>query len=123
MEGTRQKRYLLGVLLVIFAFNGADGQTFGLVLQEIKLDLRLTDTQLGLLTGVAFALFYSIMGIPLARWADRGNRVSIIGWATVFWSIGVAVCGVAGNFVQLLLIRIGVAVGEAGFGKTVVIQP
>src|SRR6185503_11511129 len=64
--------------------------------------------------GIAFAAFYSIMGIPLARWADRGNRVMIIGLTTALWSAAVALCGTAGSFLQLLVIRIGVAVGEAG---------
>jgi MFS family permease len=85
-----------------------------LLLQDIKVDLSLSDTQLGLLTGLAFALFYSIMGIPIARWADRGNRVVIIALTTALWSVGVALCGVAGSFLQLLLIRVAVGVGEAG---------
>src|SRR5687768_16882052 len=108
------KVYLLVLLLVICAFNYIDRLALGLVLQDIKVDLSLTDTQLGLLSGIAFALFYSIMGIPIARWADRGNRVAIITFTTALWSAAVALCGVASNFVQLLLIRIGVAVGEAG---------
>jgi MFS family permease len=66
------------------------------------------------LSGIAFALFYSVMGIPIARWADRGNRVMIIAITTAVWSVAVAACGAAVNFVQLLLIRIGVAIGEAG---------
>lgn len=106
--------YLLAVLLLIQAANGVDGLTLGLVLQYIKADLHLTDTQLGFLGGIAFALFYSVMGIPIARWADRGNRVTIIAVTTSFWSIAVAFCGIAANFVQLLLFRILVAVGEAG---------
>lgn len=110
----RYKSYLLGVLLVILAFNYVDRLALGLVLQDIKVDLYLSDTQLGLLSGIAFALFYSVMGIPIARWADRGNRVTIISITIVLWSAAVALCGVAGNFLQLLLIRIGVAVGEAG---------
>src|SRR4029077_107700 len=71
-------------------------------------------TQLGLLSGIAFALFYSVMGIPIARWADRGNRITIITLTTALWSAAVALCGMAGNFSQLLLIRVGVGVGEAG---------
>src|SRR5262249_36640379 len=80
----------------------------------IKADLHLSDTQLGLLTGIAFALFYSVMGLPIARWADRGNRVTIISLTTALWSIAVALCGAAANFAQLLLVRMCVAVGEAG---------
>src|SRR5258708_40271835 len=108
------KKYLLAVLLVILAFNFTDRGALGMMLQDIKGDLKLSDTQLGLLTGIAFALFYSVMGIPIARWADRGNRVAIIAITCVLWSAMVALCGVAAGFTQLLLIRIGVAVGEAG---------
>ncbi|MBM0106517.1 MFS transporter [Steroidobacter sp. S1-65] len=108
------KKYLLVLLSLILAFNQVDRLALGLVLQDIKVDLALTDTQLGLLSGIAFALFYSIMGIPIARWADRGNRVTIVSLTTMLWSGAVALCGAAGNFFQLLLIRIGVAVGEAG---------
>lgn len=108
------RNYLLGVLLLILAFNYVDRMALGLLLQDIKLDLQLSDTQLGFLTGLAFALFYSIMGIPIARWADRGNRVTIITLTTALWSGAVALCGMAGSFAQLLLIRVGVAIGEAG---------
>src|SRR5688572_7323730 len=86
----------------------------GMVLQDIKLDLALTDTQLGFLSGIAFALFYSVMGIPIARWADRGNRVTIISLTAAIWSVMVSLCGIATSFLQLMLIRVGVAVGEAG---------
>jgi MFS family permease len=108
------KRYLLGILLVTFSFNTQDRLLFGLAMQDIKVDLALSDTQLGLLTGIAFALFYSIMGIPIARWADRGDRVKIIAVCTALWSGAVALCGAATSFAQLLLIRVAVAIGEAG---------
>ena len=105
---------MLTVLLVVQAFNGVDGLALGLVIQNIKLDLALSDTQLGVLSGIAFALFYSVMGIPIARWADRGNRVTIISLAAMAWSLLVALCGIATNFTQLLMIRVGISVGEAG---------
>jgi MFS family permease len=108
------KNYLLGVLLLIFAFNQVDRLALGLLLQAIKVDLQLSDTQLGFLSGIAFALFYSILGVPIARWADRGNRVVIISISCAMWSAAVALCALAGNFMHLLLIRIGVAIGEAG---------
>jgi MFS family permease len=114
MKESVYKNYLLTVLLAVYAFNAVDRLALGLVLQNIKSDLALSDTQLGFLTGIAFALFYSVMGIPIARWADRGDRVTIITVTTALWSVMVALCGVAGSFVQLLLIRVGVAVGEAG---------
>lgn len=112
--GPAYRRYMLGVLLAIGVFNLVDRVALGVLLQSIKADLQLSDTELGFLTGIAFALFYSTMGIPIARWADRGNRVKIITLTTALWSVAVAMCGAAANFAQLLLIRIGVAVGEAG---------
>lgn len=108
------RNYLLVVLLLVLAFNQVDRMAVGLLLQDIKRELLLTDTQLGFLTGLAFALFYAVMGIPIARWADRGNRVTIIALTTALWSAAVALCGAAASFVQLLLIRVAVAVGEAG---------
>jgi len=108
------RRYLLAVLLAVLAFNLVDRVAVGILLQGIKRDLVLSDTQLGFLTGIAFAMFYSVMGIPIARWADRGNRVLIIGVTTALWSVAVALCGVAESFIQLLSLRICVAVGEAG---------
>jgi len=109
------KNYLLGVLMVILAFNYVDRLALGLVLQDIKREFHASDTQLGLLSGLAFALFYSVMGIPIARWADRGNRVKIISLTAALWSVMVVLCGRAGSFFQLLLARVGAAVGEAGF--------
>jgi MFS family permease len=114
MKEAVYKNYLLTVLAAILAFNYVDRTILGLALQNIKVDLSLSDTQLGFLTGIAFAFFYAVMGIPIARWADRGNRVTIISLTTALWSVAVTLCGVAGNFTQLLLIRVGVAVGEAG---------
>src|SRR6185437_4791114 len=108
------KRYLLAVLLAILAFNYVDRLALGLMLQDLKADMHLSDTQLGLLTGFGFAVFYSFMGIPIARWADRGNRITIIALSTGIWCAMVALCGAAKSFTQLLLVRIGVAIGEAG---------
>jgi MFS transporter, Spinster family, sphingosine-1-phosphate transporter len=110
----RYPRYLLIVLLFVLAFNYVDRQVLAVVLQSIKVDFQLSDTQLGLLTGLAFAIFYSVMGLPIARWADRGNRVTIISATTLLWSGAVALCGAAASFVQLVSIRVAVAVGEAG---------
>jgi MFS transporter, Spinster family, sphingosine-1-phosphate transporter len=114
MNDHRYRKYLLGVLTFISMFNYVDRTALGLVLEDIKSDLHLTDSQLGLLTGIAFALFYSVMGIPIARWADRGNRVAIISLTTICWSVMVAACGYARGFLQLLMIRVGVGIGEAG---------
>ncbi len=114
MKWKDHKNYLLALLLLNLAFNFADRSVLGLLLQDIKIDLSLSDTQLGFLSGLAFALFYSVMGIPIARWADRGNRVVIISVTAALGSVMVASCGLAGSFVQLLMIRVGVAIGEAG---------
>src|SRR5437763_4697807 len=114
MNARLYQHYLLAVLMVLLAFNYVDRLALGLVLQDVKLEFQASDTQLGFLTGMAFALFYSVMGIPIARWADRGNRATIISLTAALWSVAVALCGVAGSFGQLLLIRVGVAVGEAG---------
>lgn len=114
MQPAAYRSYLLTLLVLILAFNFIDRLALGIVLQDIKVDLELSDTQLGLFTGIAFAIFYAVMGIPIARWADRGNRITIISLTTAVWSVAVALCGAAGSFVQLMLVRIGVAVGEAG---------
>jgi MFS family permease len=114
MSSRGYKNYLLILLMAIFALNNVDRLALGIVLQDIKNDFNLTDTQLGFLSGIAFALFYSVMGLPISRWADRGNRVMIISLTTAMWSAAVALCGTATSFLQLLLIRIAVGVGEAG---------
>jgi MFS transporter, Spinster family, sphingosine-1-phosphate transporter len=114
MANESNPRYLLALLTVILIINYADRLIFGVVLQDIKVDLRLSDTQLGFLSGIAFALFYALMGIPIARWADRGNRVTIIALCTAIWSVAVSFCGAATNFLQLMLARMWVAAGEAG---------
>jgi MFS family permease len=109
-----RKNYLLALLSAVMVFNYVDRIALATMLQNIKVDLKLTDTDIGLLTGIAFAAFYSLMGIPIARWADRGDRVGIISITVALWSIAVGLCGRAASFLQLLMIRIGVAVGEAG---------
>lgn len=111
-EGYRN--YLLGLLLCIQTLTYIDNRVMSLVLQQIKLEFVLSDTQLGVLTGIAFSLFYAVMGIPIARWADRGNRVTIISVTIGLWSIATSLVGAAASFLQLLVIRVCVAVGEAG---------
>ncbi len=108
------RRYALAVLLAVFALNFMDRQILAILIQPIKEDLRLSDAQLGLLSGFAFALLYTSLGIPLAQWADRGNRSRIITWSLAVFSGMTVVCGLAANFWHLLLARIGVGVGEAG---------
>jgi predicted MFS family arabinose efflux permease len=111
-ESTR--RYALGVLVVVYTFNFIDRQILSILLEPIKSELGLTDSQLGLLTGFAFAAFYATLGIPIARLADRSNRRNLIAIALAIWSGMTALSGVAQNFWHLLAARIGVGVGEAG---------
>lgn len=106
--------YLLTVLCLTSVFGGAEGVALGLVLQNIKADLSLTDTQLGLLMGIAFSLTYALVGLAVAQWADRGDRVAILAVAAAVCGVLVAACGVATNFHQLFLLRVGVGIGEAG---------
>jgi MFS family permease len=104
----------LGVLFLINVVNYVDRQILSILLQSIKEDLNLSDGQLGWLTGFAFALFYAAFGIPLARLADRSSRRNIIAISLAAWSAMTALCGLAQNFIQLMIARIGVAIGEAG---------
>ena len=113
-QSKKYRIYVLFVLTIIYAFNFIDRQLLVILQEPIKAELDLTDTQLGLLTGFAFALFYVICGIPIARWADRGVRRNIISWALTVWSVMTAVCGLATSFTYLLVARVGVGVGEAG---------
>jgi predicted MFS family arabinose efflux permease len=108
------RRYAMLLLVLVLTSSHVDRQILAILLQPIKLELQLSDTQLGFLSGVAFAIFYATLGIPLAMWADRGNRRNLIALALAIWSGMTAVCGLASNFWQLALARIGVGVGEAG---------
>lgn len=111
---TGYRQYVLGVLVVVYVFNLIDRQILSMLLEPIKRDLLLSDTQLGLLSGIAFAVFYTTFGIPIARYADKNSRVRVISWSLAAWSLMTAICGLAQNFWQLMLGRIGVAIGEAG---------
>jgi MFS family permease len=108
------KAAVLGLLLAAYTFNFIDRTIIATIGQAIKVDLKLTDTQLGLLGGLYFALLYTILGIPIARLAERFNRVTIISVSLVIWSGFTALCGAAASFGQLALYRFGVGVGEAG---------
>lgn len=116
MPGTRSVRVTLWILLIVYIFNFIDRQIVNILAEPIARDLDLSDTQIGLMTGLAFALFYTVLGIPIARFADRTttNRPKLIAVALALWSAMTALCGLAQNFWQLLLARIGVGVGEAG---------
>jgi predicted MFS family arabinose efflux permease len=106
----------LAVLLVVSTFNFADRAVFSALGQAVKQDLALTDTQLGVLQGFAFALLYAVGGLPIGWLAERTNRVRIIAIAIGVWSAMTAFCGLAANFWQMLLARVGVGIGEAGYG-------
>lgn len=109
------QRWLVFVMLLVCLINYADRSVVGAVAEPLRRELGLTDLQLGLLSGLSFALLYSILGIPFARLAERFSRVRIIAAATLAWSVMTVLCGTAGNYAQLLLMRVGVGVGEAGF--------
>ena len=111
---TSVRRYVLGVLVLVYTVNFIDRQILSILLESIKLDLGLSDQALGFLAGFAFAAFYATLGIPIALWADRGNRRNLISIALTLWSAMTALSGFAQNFAQLALARIGVGIGEAG---------
>ena len=108
------RAYVLFMLVVVYTLNFIDRQIIGILAVPIKAELMLSDTQLGLMGGLAFALFYTGLGIPIAMLADRSSRTWIITIALVLWSAMTAVCGLAQNFWQIFLARLGVGVGEAG---------
>ena len=106
--------YALGVLTLVSFFNYMDRMVLAVLLEPIKAELHLSDGQLGLLSGLAFAMLYAILGIPLARLADRASRVKLLAVCLVLWSVMTAATGFAKNFPQLFLARMGVGLGEAG---------
>jgi MFS family permease len=105
---------LLAMLLIAYSFNFVDRQILGILIGPIKAELNLSDTQLGLLGGIAFALFYSSVAIPVAIFADRKGRSGTIAVSLALWSGFTALCGMATSFWQLFLCRLGVGIGEAG---------
>ncbi|HEX3396008.1 MAG TPA: MFS transporter [Steroidobacteraceae bacterium] len=108
------KRSVILLLTLAYTLNSADRTLIAIIGQPLKLDLNLSDAQLGVLIGTAFATLYAFSGLPIARLAERFNRVLIISTALAVWSALTALCGAAANFTQLLLLRMAVGVGEAG---------
>jgi MFS family permease len=108
------RRYALGVMLAIYTLNFLDRQVINILAEPIKRDLHLADWQLGMMTGLAFALFYTVLMLPIARLAERGHRPWIIASATAIWSLFTVLCGMSQSFFQLFLARMGVGIGEAG---------
>ena len=110
----RYRKIVVFTLAMTYMFNFLDRQLLSVLAQPIKMDLSLSDTQLGALTGLTFAVFYSTFGIPIAAFADRGNRIRVVGMACGVWSLFSAASGFATNLATLSLARIGVGIGEAG---------
>ncbi len=108
------RHYVLGFLVVVYTLNFLDRQILGILAKPIQQELGLSDSQLGLMGGLAFALLYSTLGVPIALLADRTSRTRIMAYALGIWSAFTVLCGLAGGFWQLFLARVGVGVGEAG---------
>ncbi|MBN2973017.1 MFS transporter [Roseomonas aeriglobus] len=110
----RYANTVLAMLLLVYTFNFLDRQILGILAQPIKADLGLTDAQFGAVGGLAFAILYSVLGVPLAFLADRTSRSGVIAGSLAVWSGFTALCGIATGYWQLFLFRLGVGVGEAG---------
>lgn len=110
----RQRWTMLGVLFFVMTVSNIDRQIMTVALEPIKAEYGATDTEMGLLSGLAFAVFYVLLGLPIARWADHGNRKLIIAASIALWSFMTAACGLAQNFAQLFVARLAVGIGEAG---------
>mgnify|MGYP006168996325 CR=1 FL=1 len=111
-----RRNLTFGLMFLVAILSYVDRQIFTLFQDDIKLELGLNDGQLGLLTGMSFALFYAIAAFPIARYADRGDRRLVVALCVMVWSAATALCGVANSFWQMVLARIGLAAGEAGAG-------
>ena len=112
------RTYALVILLIVYTINFLDRSIVSILAEPIKDDLKISDTQLGLLTGLAFGLVYCGFGLPIARLADRFNRVQIISASLALWSACTVLCGQAGSYAALVVARMGVGVGEAGCTPT-----
>ena len=109
----RKSWYVVGILTLAYISSFIDRQILSLLVEPIKRDLKITDTQISLLMGLSFGIFYTLLGIPIARLSDLKSRKHIVAWGIGLWSLMTAICGMAGNFTQLFLARMGVGVGEA----------
>src|SRR5687767_14011443 len=116
MFSSAYQRHALMVMATVSGVSLLDLGLIFMLLQPIKTDLQLSDTQIGFVTGIAFAVFYATIGVPIARWADRGNRVTIVSLAMALWSLTAMVCLFVTNYVQLLLARIAAGIGDSGSG-------
>src|SRR5258706_3916236 len=112
----RRRAWALGLLLAIYIFDFVDRSILSILIEPIKAEFHPSDTAIGLLSGIAFAAIYATLGVPIALWADRGSRKTIVSLALLVWSWMPGLCGLATSFAALLCARIGVGVGEAGCG-------
>jgi MFS family permease len=110
----RYRSYVLFILFLVYGLSYVDRQILAILMEPIRKEFNFGDTELGLLSGVAFAIFYATLGIPIARFADRSSRVNIITASLLVWSIATALTGKATGFWHLFMARVGVGVGEAG---------
>jgi len=110
----RYRNYVLFILTCGYVLNFVDRQVMTILLEPIKAEFGASDTQMGLISGLAFALFYATLGVPVARLADRWSRRNVLAISMATWSAVTAACGTAGSFWQLALLRVGVGIGEAG---------
>lgn len=110
----RYRYYVLGLLVAVGVCSWVDRNIFSILLEPIKSEFGFSDTQIGLLGGVAFGLFYATVGLPVAWFADRYNRSKILATSVAVWSVMTALCGLATGFATLFLARMGVGIGEAG---------
>jgi MFS family permease len=106
--------FVLSVLVLSYVLSFIDRQLMTILLEPIKAEFGASDTAMGFLTGFAFAIFYAVLGIPVARLADRWSRRNVLAISMVIWSAMTAACGMAGSFWQMAVLRVGVGVGEAG---------
>jgi predicted MFS family arabinose efflux permease len=113
-ETNRTKWKVLAILTLVYTFSFIDRQLLVILAEPVKADLGLSDTQLGLLTGLAFAALYVTLGLPIARLADNGNRKNVVSASLAIWSFMTVISGMVTNFTQMLFARIGVGIGEAG---------
>lgn len=110
----RRSHYTLLILLFVYAMSMVDRQIMAVLIEPVKREFGVSDTAMGFLTGLTFALFYSVVAVPFARYADRSNRRNFIAWCCVAWSVMTGLCGLGTSYMHLALARAGVAVGEAG---------
>jgi MFS family permease len=110
--------YVVGVFFVAYTFSYVDRTILTLLVAPIRASLQISDTQISLLHGLAFAVFYTLLGIPIGRLADRHHRLRIMAFGVFFWSLMTALCGLARNFAQMFLARVGVGVGEAALSPS-----